>query len=59
MVKRVLCVLSGGFTAGGKYLEKSEFNVEEFLADEKTGEALIGGSPTDYIFNLKEFADEK
>jgi hypothetical protein len=55
---RAKCVVFE-FVVGDKYLEKSEFNVEEFSAEEKTGEALIGGSPTEYIFNLKEFDDEK
>ncbi|HTB86166.1 MAG TPA: hypothetical protein VK742_21140 [Candidatus Sulfotelmatobacter sp.] len=55
---RAKCVVFE-FVVGDKYLEKSEFKVEEFSAEEKTGEALIGGSPTEYIFNLKEFDDEK
>lgn len=39
------------FGVGAKYLETSKFSVEENY-DEFS-------SPTDYIFNLKEFADEK
>jgi hypothetical protein len=39
------------FLVSAKYLETSEFRVEESRG--------IGASPTDYIFNLKEFADEK
>ena len=39
------------FSIASKYLEASQFRVEE-----TTG---MFGSPTDYCFNLKEFADEK
>jgi hypothetical protein len=39
------------FGVAVKYLETSEFRVEEFYNE--------FASPTDYCFNLKEFADEK
>jgi hypothetical protein len=39
------------FAVAAKYLATSEFRVEEFYNE--------FGSPADYIFNLKEFADEK
>ena len=41
------------FGVAVKYLETSEFRVEETEDDEPDG------APVDYIFNLKEFADEK
>ena len=42
------------FDVSVKYLETSEFRVEE-----TTGDVAGDGAPVDYIFNLKEFADEK
>jgi hypothetical protein len=42
------------FSVVVKYLETSEFRVEE-----TTGDVAGDGAPVDYIFNLKEFADEK
>jgi len=39
------------FSVAAKYLEASEFRVEETTS--------MFASPTDYIFNLKEFAGEK
>jgi hypothetical protein len=47
------------FSVSSKYLEKSEFNVEEVLVNEKTGDVSGDGAPVEYVFNLKEFADEK
>jgi hypothetical protein len=43
--------ISFQFLVSAKYLETSEFRVEEIAGE--------FASPTDYIFNLKEFADEK
>jgi hypothetical protein len=40
------------FTVAAKYLETSEFRVEETYGE-------LDGAPVDYIFKLKEFADEK
>jgi hypothetical protein len=39
------------FLVSAKYLETSEFKIEEIAGE--------FASPTDYCFNLKEFADEK
>jgi hypothetical protein len=43
--------ISFQFSVSAKYLVTSEFRVEEIAGE--------FDSPTDYIFNLKEFADEK
>ncbi len=40
------------FNIAVKYLETSEFRVEQTIGE-------FGDEPTDYCFNLKEFADEK
>jgi hypothetical protein len=40
------------FGVAVKYLETSEFRVEETYGE-------LDGAPVDYVFNLKEFADEK
>jgi hypothetical protein len=48
---RVKCI-AFEFGVAIKYLETSDFRVEE-----TNGE--LDGAPVDYIFNLKEFADEK
>ncbi|MGD0252485.1 MAG: hypothetical protein ABSC01_07285 [Verrucomicrobiota bacterium] len=44
--------ISFQFLVSAKYLETSEFRVEETYGE-------LDGAPVDYIFNLKEFADEK
>jgi hypothetical protein len=44
--------ISFQFSVSAKYLETSEFRVEETHGE-------LDGAPADYIFNLKEFADEK
>ncbi len=56
--KRDKCVVFQ-ISVSTKYLEKSEFNVEEVLVNEKPADAAGDGAPVEYIFNLKEFADEK
>jgi hypothetical protein len=43
--------ISFQFLVSAKYLKTSEFRVEETAGE--------FDSPTDYIFNLKEFDDEK